>query len=68
MEKEMEELTHRMAALCVGKNMGAVIGAAFNMIQSSINHMPSEQIKIAVAQTLRQQADAIEQSVRGAKH
>ena len=57
-----------MAALCVGKNMGAVIGAAFNMIQSSINHLPSEQIKMAVARTLRQQADAIEQSMRGAKH
>lgn len=68
MEKEMEELTHKMAALCVGKNMGAVIGASFNMIQTSINHMPSAQIKMAVAQTLRQQADAIEQSVNGRKH
>lgn len=68
MEKEMEDLTHRMAAICIGKNMGAVIGAAFNMIQTSINHMPSQQIKLAVAQTLRQQADVIEQSVHGAKH
>jgi hypothetical protein len=63
MEKEMEELTRKMAALCVGKNMGAVIGASFNMIQSSINHMPDQRIKMAVAQTLRQQADCIEQSV-----
>lgn len=68
MEKEMEELTNKMTALCVGKHMGAVIGASFNMIQSSINHMPSAQIRMAVAQTLRQQADAIEQSVNSRKN
>lgn len=68
MEKQIEQLSLALMKQCVGQQAGVVIGAAFNLIQTSLNMVPDKRVLAAVAQTLRHQANVLDDMASGKRH
>lgn len=59
-EKKIEDFTKELGALCVGKDVQIVIGAAFNLIMSSVMIIPERNIVSAVCASFREMANRLE--------
>ena len=61
METEINRLTIKLVDKCKKEQAGVVIGAAFNLAQTAMNTIADKRVLKAVAATLRDQANMIDQ-------
>ncbi|HYD35901.1 MAG TPA: hypothetical protein VD999_07620 [Vitreimonas sp.] len=67
-EAQIEQLTAELLGLCAGKQSAVAIGAAMNVIMTSLNYNPSKQVGLAVAYSLRDIANKVQAQANEIRH